>query len=201
MPTLIDTLSYLGVFVFALSGSLAAARARMDIFGCAVLGLMPAVGGGTIRDVVLNVPVFWIEQSVILLVVGSAAVLVYFGSRFVESRQRLILWADAFGLALFSVLGTSKALDLTDDFAVAVMLGVTTGVAGGIIRDVIVNEVPLILEREIYAIAALAGAVGYAAMVRLGLEPALAMPTAVALTFLVRAAAILWSWSLPPAKR
>ena len=126
-----------------------------------VLAFLPAVGGGTLRDLILDVPVFWLNDSVYILLVGLAVALVFFGFRFVQGDGPWLKWADAIGLAIFCVLGCDKAVRAGVDGGVAVMMGVGTAVAGGVIRDVVANDVPYILKQEIYATAALSGALSF----------------------------------------
>ena len=193
------TLEMLGTAAFAVSGALAASRKRMDIFGFCVLALMPAVGGGTIRDIIIDrVPVFWVSDNRYVAVAIIAALVVFFAPyRQPGWRRRLLVWADALGLALFAALGTQISLQHDTGPLVAVMLGVTTAVTGGMIRDVICNEIPLILTREIYATAAFVSSTAYVAAVALGLSATVSLAISVVLGFAVRALAIRYDWSLP----
>jgi uncharacterized membrane protein YeiH len=191
----------LGVFVFALSGALAAARKQMDIFGYMVLAVLPAVGGGTVRDLILNTSVFWVEQSVYILVAVGAGVITFLVSVRVGQRYTVLEWADAIGLSLFCVLGASKALTLTGDPVLAVTLGVVTAVVGGILRDVVCNEIPLILKREIYATAAMVGALVYCLGVGLSISEELSLLIGGVSAFAVRSMALIFGWSLPIRER
>lgn len=189
----------IGTAAFAISGALAASRKNMDIFGFCVLALMPAIGGGTLRDVVLDRnPVFWIESPIYVTVALVAAVVVFFGAYAPGSRQRLLLWTDAVGMALFAAMGTGISLDLGTGPLVAVMMGVTTAVAGGMIRDIICNEIPLVLAKEVYATAAFVTGVVYVAAIALGAEARFALVIATVIGFSVRALAIIYDWKLPP---
>jgi len=190
-----------GVFVFALSGALAAARKQMDIFGYIVLAVLPAVGGGTVRDLVLNTSVFWVEQSIYIIVAVGAGVLTFLVSVRVGQRYIVLEWADAIGLSLFCVLGASKALAITNDPVLAVTLGVVTAVVGGILRDVVCNEIPLILKREIYATAAMVGAVVYCLCVAANLGEGLSLICGGISAFMVRSLALIFGWSLPTRER
>ena len=193
------TLEMLGTAAFAVSGALAASRKRMDIFGFCVLALMPAVGGGTIRDIIIDrVPVFWVSDNRYVAVAIIAALVVFFAPhRKPGGRRKLLIWADALGLALFAALGTEICLAHETGALVAVMLGVTTAVTGGMIRDVICNEIPLILSREIYATAAFAASLAYVLTDRLALGDHVALAVAVATGLVVRGLAIVYNWSLP----
>ena len=188
----------LGTAAFAITGALAASRKNMDIFGFFVLALMPAIGGGTVRDVIIGrTPVFWIADNRYVIVALLAALVVYFTSWKPGSRRRLLIWMDAGGLALFATLGTQISLAHDTGPLVAVMLGVTTAVTGGMIRDIICNEIPLVLSREIYATAAFAASLTYVATVYSGADESVAMGAAVAVGFVIRALAIRFDWSLP----
>ncbi len=192
-------LEMLGTAAFAVSGALAASRQRMDIFGFCVLALMPAVGGGTIRDIVIDrVPVFWVSDNRYVAVAIIAALVVFFAPHpRPGGRQKLLVWADALGLALFAALGTEICLQHDTGPLVAVMLGVTTAVTGGMIRDVICNEIPLILSREIYATAAFAASLTYVLIDRLGAVENLSLAAGVVAGLTVRGLAITYNWSLP----
>ncbi len=192
-------LEMLGTAAFAVSGALAASRKRMDIFGFCVLALMPAVGGGTIRDIIIDrVPVFWVSDNRYVAVAIIAALVVFFAPhRRPGIRREILVWADALGLALFAALGTEISLKYDTGPLVAVMLGVTTAVTGGMIRDIICNEIPLILSREIYATAAFAASLAYVATDRLALSDNASLIIAVVTGLLVRGFAIIYNWSLP----
>lgn len=196
---LVYTLEMLGTAAFAVSGALAASRKRMDIFGFCVLALMPAVGGGTIRDIIIDrVPVFWVSDNRYVAIAIIAALVVFFAPhRKPGGRRRLLIWADALGLALFAALGTEICLAHDTGALVAVMLGVTTAVTGGMIRDVICNEIPLILSREIYATAAFAASLAYVLADRLALGDGVALGIGVVTGLVVRGLAIVFNWSLP----
>ena len=191
-------LEMIGTAVFAVSGALAASRAGMDVFGFSVLALMPAIGGGTFRDIVLGrFPVFWIEDNSYVAVAIVAALGVYFFADRPGFRKTLLVWMDAAGLALFAVLGTGIALDMGTSVLIAVMMGVSTAVLGGMIRDIVCNEIPLILSREIYATAAFAASIVYIVAVRAGGGDTLALLAGVAVGVAVRGAGIVFGLSLP----
>ena len=196
--SIVYSLEMLGTAAFAISGALAASRKNMDIFGFCVLALMPAVGGGTIRDIIIDrSPVFWIADNRYVAVAIIAALVVFFTTYRPGSRRRILVWMDALGLALFAALGTEICLEFDTGPLVAVMLGVTTAVTGGMIRDVICNEIPLILSREVYATAAFAAAVSYVFADQAGFGGQSPLVIAVVVGFTVRAFAIVYDWSLP----
>jgi uncharacterized membrane protein YeiH len=199
MNPLIYTLDLTGTFVFALSGGLAAARSRLDPFGFVVIAIVTGLGGGTLRNLLLDLhPVTWIADPRYLGVCIVAATVCWIWARSVESRLHWLRIADALGLGLFVVAGTQLALAAGTHGGIAVMMGVTTGIAGGIIRDVLVNEVPLVLQQEIYALAALAGSLVYVLMDAGGAPELASASVAFALCAGLRLAAIRWNLSLPP---
>lgn len=191
-------LEMIGTAVFAVSGALAASRAGMDIFGFSVLALMPAVGGGTFRDIMLGrFPVFWVENNSYVAVALLAAVFVYFFADRPGFRKTLLIWMDAAGLALFAVLGTEIALGMGVSTLIAVMMGVSTAVFGGMIRDIISNEIPLVLTGEIYATAAFIASIAYIIASYAGIGRTWALVVGVAAGFAVRAVSIVFHLSLP----
>jgi len=193
-------LDLFGVFVFALSGALAADRRGMDLFGFLFIALLPAVGGGTVRDVLIDAPVFWIQNSVYLWLILAAALLTFMAAPVISRVGRLLIWADAIGLSVFCATGAGKALAAGTPASVAVAMGVVTAVLGGIVRDVVCNEVPLVLRQDIYATAAFAGAAGFVGLTLAGAAPDLALWGGIVVCFTVRASAIVWGWSLPQRK-
>jgi uncharacterized membrane protein YeiH len=156
--TLILWLNLLGTFVFGLSGGLAAVRARLDVFGVLVLAAVVGLAGGIIRDLLIGAPPATFRDWRYLVAVGAAAAVCFFAAPTVERIQRSVLLFDAIGLAVFCVAGATKALDFHLGPVQAVILGAITGIGGGMLRDVLLGEVPTVLRQELYAIPALAGA-------------------------------------------
>ncbi len=198
---MIELLYYLDIFgivVFALSGALMAGRYQLDPFGVVVLASVTAVGGGTIRDVILQTPVFWVEKPYYLYVILVTALLtIAFIRQPKRIPKRFLLIADALGLALFAVIGTQKALYLGAPIPVAIVLGTITGVAGGMIRDVLCNVIPMILREEIYALAAMLGGSLFILLHWLNWSDTHAIIVAVCAALILRLAAIHWHVSLP----
>lgn len=197
--TALAALDILSVAVFALTGALVASRSQLDIVGFLFVACLTAVGGGTLRDMILNRDqVFWVADPSILLAAVAAAVLVFFTAHLLESRYRAILWLDAFALAVAVPAGVGVAVGMDQHWAIVLVMGVATGCFGGLMRDVVCNEVPLVLKQgEIYATAAFAGA-GAALSARLaGLETGHALVICGAVTFLLRAGSIAFGWGLP----
>jgi len=191
-------LDIFGIIVFALSGALMAGRYQLDPFGVVVLASVTAVGGGTIRDVILQTPVFWVEKPYYLYVILATALLTIALIRQPKRiPKRFLLIADALGLALFAVLGTQKSLYLGAPVPVAIVMGIITGVAGGMIRDVLCNVIPMILREEIYALAAMLGGGLFVLLHWLNWTETQAIVTSISAALLLRLAAIYWHVSLP----
>jgi uncharacterized membrane protein YeiH len=157
-PTLILALNLAGTFVFGLSGGLAAVRARLDLFGVVVLAAVVGLAGGIIRDLLIGTPPATFRDWRYLAAAGAAGLVSYFAASALERIQRSVLVFDAFGLGLFCVTGATKALDFRLGPVQAVILGAITGIGGGMLRDVLLREVPTVLRHELYAIPALLGA-------------------------------------------
>lgn len=153
---------YIGTFVFAISGTLTAANKRLDFFGATVIGFVTAVGGGTLRDMMLgDLPVAWMQNlNYFWLIIAGVAVTIIFRKQVMKLKRTLFLF-DTIGIAVFTILGLKKALLMNIDPPMAVMMGLSSAVVGGVIRDTLCNEVPLIFHREIYATACIAGALVY----------------------------------------
>jgi uncharacterized membrane protein YeiH len=198
MNELLYWLDIFGIIVFSLSGALMAGRYKLDPFGVVVLASVTAVGGGTIRDIILQTPVFWVVQPIYLYVILTTALLTILLVRQPKLiPKRFLLIADALGLALFAVLGTQKSLALGSPLPVAIVMGIITGVAGGMIRDVLCNVIPMILQKEIYALAAMLGGCLFVAFHLLGWPENEATIIAISGALLLRLAAIYWRVSLP----
>ena len=172
-------LNMFGAAVFAVSGALTAGRKSLDPFGVIVIAVITAIGGGTIRDLLLDIrPIFWIADPTYLVVILSAALATLVYARFRQPPRGSLLVADAFGLALFTVTGAQTAEAAEVSGLIVILMGTITGVAGGILRDVLCAEIPLILRREIYATAAIAGATVFVVLTNLGASgPLVALPT------------------------
>jgi len=198
MEQWIEILDLIGTAVFATTGALAAGRKRMDVFGVVVLGCVTALGGGTLRDVTLGIsPVFWISSTHYLFVAASAAMGTYLLARRCRLPANALLFLDAMGLAVFTVIGFQKGLLISQDFSIAIVMGVITGVVGGMIRDVLSAEMPLILRREIYASASLCGAALLALLFYLHLPASPSVLAALLTTLGIRLAALRWNLALP----
>lgn len=195
---LILTLDWLGIVVFALTGALVAARNQMDLIGFILLGTVTGIGGGTLRDVLLDShPLVWIGEPAYVIVCAGVSTLVFFTAHLVKSRIGLLLWLDALGLALFAVTGAEKALGAGVGPIVAIIMGMITACFGGIIRDTLSGERSIIFSREIYVTAALLAATSFVGASSLGIERDAAVAVAVLLGFALRGGALRFGWSLP----
>jgi uncharacterized membrane protein YeiH len=195
--TAIYTFDILGIAVFAISGALAAAEKRLDILGFILFGTITGIGGGTVRDILLQTDqVFWIADTSYLWVCIVASSLTWFFAGRFHSLRTLLLWADALGLALFSVLGTMKALQWQAPLIVAIVMGMMTASFGSLIRDGLLGRPPVLLEPDIYVTAALVGAGGYVLLSSFDLTQAVAMPLAMSLAFVLRGLAIVYDLRL-----
>ena len=195
--TLLVALDYASVAVFALTGALVASRAQLDIVGFIFVACLTAVGGGTVRDVLINrASVFWIADPLVLAVASAAAVLVFLAAPRLESRYRVLLWLDACALAVAVPAGVGVAMRAGLDWPVVVVMGMATGCLGGLARDVVCNEVPLVLKQgEIYVTAAFAGSLAAVGLAAAGLDGALLACGLV--TLVLRAGSIAFGWRLP----
>ncbi|MFW1477823.1 TRIC cation channel family protein [Vibrio parahaemolyticus] len=188
-----------GTAIFAVSGVLLAGRLKMDPFGVIVLGSVTAIGGGTIRDMALGAtPVFWITDTTYLWVIFITCLLTMI---LVRRPKRLAWWVlpvcDAIGLAVFVGIGVEKALAYNASGMVAVIMGVITGCGGGIIRDVLAREVPMVLRSEVYATACIIGGIFHTMAVSMGYDHSIALLAGVISTLVIRLGAIRWHLSLP----
>src|SRR5688500_12833874 len=180
LSRLVQFFDILAAVVFAVSGALVASRKGMDVMGFMWLAVSTGVGGGTVRDVILNVPVFWVQNPVHVSACLVTAVVMHFVAPGVESRYRALLWFDAFGLALVTVVGTAKALDVVTPALVAIAMGAVTGTVGGMIRDTLGHVPSVLLRHEIYVTASVLGACAYVGLNGLGQD----RPTAMVAGFL-----------------
>jgi uncharacterized membrane protein YeiH len=192
-------LDYASVLVFALTGALVASRAQLDLVGFAFIACLTAVGGGTVRDLLLNRhPVFWVGQPDYILIAVAAAVLVFFTAHLVESRYNWLVWLDSFALSIAVAAGTGAALSLGQSGVIVVLMGISTGCLGGLMRDVVCNEVPLVLKQgELYVSCAFTGALTAVMADRLGFEELVALAACALICWALRAGSLLFGWRLP----
>lgn len=197
IPELIFILDILAAVAFAVSGALVASRKGLDVIGFMWLAFITGVGGGTLRDLILGVPVFWIQEPTHIYACFLTAVVMFFVAPMVESRKRLVLWYDAIGLAFVTVVGTVKGVDAGTGALIAVVMGVMTATVGGIIRDVVSGEPSIIMKREIYVTAAVCGGAMYVGLDMFGLATSISAFLAFLTTFAIRGLTITFNWALP----
>ena len=161
MPTFVQILDFIGTFAFAISGIRLASAKRFDWFGAYVVGFVTAIGGGTIRDLLLDVTPGWMTDPIYLICTGLALLWVIFFGKYLIHLNNTFFIFDSIGLALFTVVGVGKSIALGYPYWVAIIMGSITGAAGGVIRDVFINEIPLIFRKEIYAMACVVGGTVY----------------------------------------
>ena len=192
---------YLGEFAFAISGIRMAAAKKYDIFGAVIVGFVTAVGGGTLRDLLLGLPVFWLDDPKYLICTVVSLLFYVFFRRFVIRFGETILLFDTLGLALFNMIGITAALDSGQTMLVAIIMGVITGTAGGVMRDVLIQEPPLIFQKkEIYAVACLLGGIVYAVGYWLGLNDIVLQIGAISVVIVVRIVSHARNLTLPYAE-
>lgn len=197
--TLLVFLDYASVAIFALTGALVASRAQLDPVGFIFMSSLTGIGGGTLRDILLDRnPIFWINNPSYLAITSLAAMLVFITAHRVESRYRLLIWLDAIALGVAVASGVGVALSLDQPPVITVLMGVITGCMGGLMRDVVSNEVPLVLKQgELYVSAAFAGAIAALATTALGGSQGVVLFTTATVTLILRAGSIAFGWRLP----
>ncbi|WP_020404544.1 trimeric intracellular cation channel family protein [Gracilimonas tropica] len=198
---IIYLLDLIGTFVFAISGIRLAARTDMDVFGASVVGFVTAIGGGTVRDLLLdNHPITWMGDITYPLVILAAVPFTYFMGKKLNNFSKTLFIFDTIGIALFTIIGMEKALSLGLNPFMAGMMGMISAVVGGVTRDVLCREVPLIFRKEIYATACLLGAMVFYLGLELNLPENLNYLITTAVIITVRTVSIKWNWSLPKMK-
>ncbi len=194
---LLQVLDYLGVAVFAAAGGIVASRKGLDFIAFLFFATLTGIGGGTLRDLILGVPVFWLKADGYLLVCFSVAIFMWFFASFVESFGKPLRWADAIGMSAYSVMGAAKALSVGETSLIAVLMGVSTATFGGILRDVVAGEPSAIVKSEIYVSAAFVGAGGFVLLRLVGMPGWTAAVIAGLIALFLRGGAIQYGWSLP----
>lgn len=193
-------LAYVGTFAGAISGVRLASVKRFDWFGAFVVGFVTALGGGTLRDFCLDISPFWMKEPSYIVVTFSACVAVaFFGRRFISERITWFIF-DTIAISLFTVFGLEKTLDYGFAWWAAIMMGVITAVFGGVLRDILINEVPLIFRKELYAMACAAGGVVYVLLYWVNVHRIVCSTSCIFVIFVLRALAIKYGWSVPVLK-
>lgn len=198
---LLNTLDIIGTIAFAISGTLAAQHKHMDIFGVIVIANITAIGGGTLRDLLLGIhPIFWIAEPSVLIIGSLSALTTIFINRESKRFLTLLYISDAVGLAAFVIIGIHRSNLVEATPFIASFMGVLTGIGGGMLRDILCNDVPIVLQKEIYAVAAILGAVVYFGLLDVYSSQTLATLACVATVLFLRMAGIYWRWALPRIK-
>ena len=195
-----DVIDYVGTFAFAISGIRLAAAKQFDWFGAYVVGLVTAIGGGTMRDLLLGVTPFWMSQPSYLVVTGVALVFVMAFRKYVVHMNNTIFIFDAIGLSLFVVVGIERSLDAGFPFWVAITMGMITGSIGSVTRDILINELPLIFRKDIYALACVFGGFVYLGCYKLGAGEVFTEVATALSVILVRIVAVKFHISVPVLK-
>ena len=198
LSTNILAIMYFGDVVFAVSGALTAARHRMDILGFVLIGTITGIGGGTTRDLLLGRTVWWTQDPLELILCVAASLVTFFFIRSDITRRKGMIWSDALGLSVFGVVGCYVALQFGAPFVIAVFMGVVTATGGGVIRDVLTQNRPMIMRGQLYATAALLGSLSYAGMRYLGVHEIAAEVVAFLAAFSLRASAIIFDIRMGP---
>ena len=195
--TIGNWVTYLAIAVFAITGVLAGLRKEADIFSLLIFGLVTALGGGTIRDILLNITVFWVDDLSYIWVAAGASLLAFFVYRLFSKAFRLLLYLDAIGVALFTIEAINKVLDLGHPPLIAIIMGIVTGIGGGLVRDMLTNRPNLLMTKDLYATPILLGSILYLALLIFAPGFSLSWLVAMIVIFGFRAAAIYWNLSMP----
>ncbi|WP_430809687.1 MULTISPECIES: trimeric intracellular cation channel family protein [unclassified Carboxylicivirga] len=201
MPSfdLILLFDYIGTMVFAISGTLTAAQKRLDLFGAIFIGFATAIGGGTLRDMMLgNLPVAWIQSNNYFIVIMAGVFITILFKKYVLKLRNTLFLFDTIGIAAFTVIGLEKALDFGISAPIAVMMGLSTAVVGGIIRDTLTNELPLIFHKEIYATACITGGIVFLILHYLHLPQVISEAVTVLVIIAIRVWAVRYNITMPP---
>jgi len=194
----LNLLQFIGTIAFAVSGALVAGGRKMDWFGVVVLAVMVAVGGGSLRDMLLGVtPVFWVQSPWFVILAGLTALVTIPIVRRGLHYQNYLLLSDAIGLAVFAILGTQKSMGVGTNVFVAIVMGVITGVFGGVLRDVLANRAPSVLYGDIYAVAALIGCTIFVLLAQTNIPSGVVLWLSIGVVLVLRLIAIIRKWSLP----
>ena len=198
--TFVTIIEIIGTMAFAISGIRLASAKKFDWFGAYVVGLVTAIGGGTLRDVLLDLPAFWMQNSIYLTVTALSLLFVIFFGQYLIRLQNTFFIFDTIGLALFVLLGIQKTLMVGYPFWVAIVMGTITGAFGGIIRDILINEEPLIFRKDIYAMACVICGIFYWLSYKIGLNDVITQSISAAMVIITRLVAVKYHMSLPALK-
>lgn len=187
----------LGTMVFAISGAMAANRKNIDVFGATFTGFVTAIGGGSLRDVFLNLRPIWVDDANYLIAIFIGVFISIVINKQLDRLARTLTFFDAIGIGFFCIVGVQKSLQYESSATAAIILGMFSAVMGGVIRDTLMNETPLIFRKEIYATACLSGAILYVCLKSLDINPEINMFASASLIFIIRILAVKYKFSLP----
>lgn len=195
---ILTALFTLGITVEAITGAMAAGRKKVDCFGVLIIACVTALGGGSVRDILLNShPIIWVEHPTYLIIASLAAIITIVFAPSILRVMRIFLILDALGLATFAVLGTQKAMTLGLPISICIMSGMITGISGGMLRDILCNDIPLVLRKEIYALVALLGSLVYWTLSQFSLPSMLVVMISLIFMFTLRVYAIINHIEMP----
>ena len=193
--TIIDIL---GTISFAVSGAFLAMEKKLDPFGVLVLAFVTAIGGGTLRDILIgNLPVGWMRNETATIVIFSSAIATLFFGRYLRHLTTTLFLFDALGLGLFTIVGIKLGMEKQFSMGICIALGAITACFGGVVRDVLLNHIPLLFRKEIYAMACIAGGLVYFGLLKLSVDADMVTVLAILFIFILRVLAVKWKWSLP----
>lgn len=199
MPTdFLYIIDILGTISFAVSGAFLAMEKKLDAFGVLVLAFVTAIGGGTLRDIMIgNLPVSWLKNETATIVIFSSAIVTMFFGRYLKHLTTTLFLFDALGLGLFTIIGIELGIEKNFSIGVCIALGTITACFGGVVRDVLLNNIPLLFRKEIYALACIAGGLIYFLMMRLNIDTDLSKIICILIIFFIRVVAVRYKLSLP----
>lgn len=200
LPASFVVIEFIGTFAFAISGIRLASAKHFDVFGAWIVGMATAIGGGTMRDLMLGVNPFWMTNSIYFICCGLAVLWVMAYGKYLIRQKNTLFIFDTIGLALFNVIGIEKTLNMGFPYWTAITMGTITGAAGGVFRDVFINEVPLIFRKEIYALACVAGGLIYVLGIKLGMSVEVNALLSSVTVIVIRVLAVKYHWILPRLK-
>jgi uncharacterized membrane protein YeiH len=193
-------LEYIGLFVFVFTGAYVAAKIDLDFVGMLFLGFITGVGGGTIRDIILGVDVFWLDSYPTLIVIFLATIMCFFFNQYFEKMKKFVFFFDTLGLALFACLGTHKALLLNMNYGTAILMGVISGVLGGVLRSLFTKEDSIVFKKEVYATSAALGSVSFIALTSIGQNFSVSITIGALTCIVVRYVSVRFNIHLPKAR-
>ncbi len=187
-----------GTMVFAISGAMTAYEKKLDVFGISAVAFITALGGGTLRDVLIgSTPVAWMNNSLYLVMIVLGITLALIFKQRLQKLRRTFFLFDTIGIAVFTILGLQKSLDIGISPTMSILMGMVSAVFGGVTRDIVCNEIPLIFRKEIYALTCIAGGILYVTLLQFGLEREWNVPITASFIFTFRVLAVKFKWQLP----